>query len=140
MTFTVTVDLAATPEAAFALLSEPVRRPEWQASLRAVEMLTDGPTGVGTDVTWPGLRPLMEITCSEPGVRWSECGTWRGVVVDLVLDFTPSVPSGSGTTVTATGTTYAAGPLRPIGRVLDRLGPSAAREDLRRAGRLLGGE
>ncbi|NYG59664.1 uncharacterized protein YndB with AHSA1/START domain [Nocardioides daedukensis] len=137
MSFTLDVDFAASPAEAFALLSDPVRRPEWQSSLRTVQVLTEGPPRVGTrwhDVTWPGLRPLMEITVFEPEQRWAERGTWRGVTVDLLLDF---VATPTGTRVTATCTAYAVGLLRPVGPVLDRLGPLAARDDLRRAARIV---
>ncbi|KQY57010.1 hypothetical protein ASD30_12150 [Nocardioides sp. Root140] len=138
VTFTVSVDFAQAPDAVFAYLGDPARRAAWQASLRTVELLTDGPTGVGTawhDVTWPGVRPRMEITVFEPGVRWAERGTWHGLVVDLTLDF---VANGAGTTVRATASTYAPGWRRPLGWGLGLLGPVAARDDLRRAARLLG--
>ncbi|HEY9564893.1 MAG TPA: hypothetical protein VIR30_14100, partial [Nocardioides sp.] len=98
-----------------------------------------GPPRVGTrcyDVTWPGLRPLMEITVFEAGQRWAERGNWRGVTVDLLLDF---VATPAGTRVSATCSAYAVGVLRPVAPVLDRLGPLAARDDLHRAARIVSG-
>ncbi|MDT0203093.1 SRPBCC family protein [Nocardioides sp. AE5] len=143
MTFSVTVDFPVDPAAAFALLADPVRRPAWQSSLRRVTLLTEDPLGLGTrwiDHTWAGPAPTMEITCFDPGVRWSERGSWRGLVVDLVLDLTPGLGAAAGgTTITATTTTYAAGLWRPAGGLLELLGPRVARDDLRRAARLTAG-
>lgn len=139
MTFTVEVDFTAAPAQVFDFLGEPANRAQWQSSLRKVEMITAGPVGLGTrwhDVTWPGVRPLMEITVFEPHVRWAEQGTWRGLSVDLTLDF---IPLGTGTTVRGTASAYAPGWRRPLGLGLDLMGPAAARDDLRRATRILAG-
>lgn len=137
MTFTVEIGFTQSPLEVFDFLGDPSLRPKWQSSLRKVVLLTDTPTGIGTcwhDVTWPGVRPMMEITAFEPGVRWAERGTWRGLMVDLTLEF---LPASKGTTVSATASAYAPGWRRPIGWGLDLMGPVAARDDLRRAARLL---
>ncbi|WP_205304977.1 SRPBCC family protein [Nocardioides sp. 616] len=132
-----TVDVEAPVGRVFDYLSEPANRPAWQASLRRVDQLTDGPARIGTrwyDVTWPGMRPLMEITDWEQNVRWVELGRWRGLEVTLDLVFVPL--DEHRTRVRATTDVQAAGWSRPLGWVLDRTGPLAARDDLRRAGRL----
>ncbi|WP_067433838.1 SRPBCC family protein [Nocardioides jensenii] len=139
MTFNLDVDVARPPAEVFAWLADLRNRPRWQASLRGIELAGEPPYGVGTrwiDVTWPGVRPRMEVTGFEPGMWWAEQGRWHGLVVDLVLEF---LPSGAGTTVRATASTHAPGWRRPLGWALDRIGPVAARDDLRRAARLLEG-
>lgn len=137
MTFTVSVDCDRPPGEVFAWLSDLRNRPRWQASLRGVELAGEPPYAVGTrwiDVTWPGVRPRMEVTAFEPDRHWAERGTWHGLVVDLTLDL---LPHGAGTTMRATASTRAPGWRRPLGRALDLLGPVAARDDLRRAARLI---
>ena len=137
MSFTVTADFNQSPVEVFDFLGEPTHRPAWQSSLRTIADLSGGPTGVGTswyDVTRPGLRPYMEITVFEPGSAWAERGTWHGLVVDLHLVFTPN---GTGTTVRATASARGTGWRRLLARVLDVVGPYAARDDMRRAARCL---
>lgn len=137
MSFTVSVDFDQQPEAVFDWLADLRHRPLWQASLRAVELAGAAPYDVGTrwvDVTRIGVRPLMEVTRYEPTQRWAERGHWHGIDLDLDLTFTPIQ---SGTTVRATATTTAHGWRLPIGWGLRVLGPMAARDDLRRAARLM---
>lgn len=139
----VSVVLPHAVEDVFALLSEPARRPEWQGSLRAVELLTDGPTGVGTrlyDVTAvPGVRPLMEITEHEPNRSWAEVGAWGGVRGRLRMQFEGRTDARGSpeTMVSVTATVEAGSWRRPLAWVLALLGPPAIRSDLRRAGRVL---
>lgn len=137
MGFAVRLDVDRPVRRVFDYLADPANRPAWQSSLRRVEVLTEGEPRVGTqwyDVTWPGVRPLMEITVWEQDRRWAETGRWHGLEVDLDLELTPLSPSA--TRVVATTTTRAPGWRRPVGLVLDLLGPAAARSDLRRAARL----
>ncbi len=126
----------------FDFLADPATRPRWQSSLRAVELLTPGPPGVGTrwrDVTWPGLRPELEITAWETGRVWAEHGSWRGIEVDLRLRFTDLTSTGAhGTLVAPTTTVDAAGWRRPVEWGMATVGPLVARDDLRRARRILG--
>lgn len=133
---TITVDVAAPVDVAFAYLTDPERRPEWQSSLRRVEDL-NGDGGVGTtwrDVTSVGARPRMAVTDVQPGRTWAERGEWRGIAATLRLDF---APVATGTRVTATVDLTTPAPLRPAGAVLRRLAPYAVRADLRRAARQL---
>lgn len=137
MSFTVVVDFPQPVSVVFALLADPRRRPEWQSSLRGVELLAEDEPAVGSrwyDVTVVGVRPLMEITAWETDRYWAERGRWRGVEVELELLF-DELPGGSR--VRATATTRAPGWRRPVGLALAALGPMAARSDLRRAARLL---
>lgn len=136
------VDLGHPVARVFALLADPVKRPVWQASLRAVRLLTPGPPGIGTrwyDLTWPGPRPLLEITQWETDTLWVEHGTWRGVEVRLELGFTDLTCAGEPLTrVSATTVVDAPGWRSPIGWGMRAFGPLVARDDLRRAGRVLG--
>lgn len=141
--------IAAPPRTTFDYLAEPRHRAQWQSSLRAVDMLTDGPTRVGTrwvDRTRIGAAPQLEITVMTPpsatpssatvGV-WTEVGRWRGLTAMLTLTFTP-VPARHGATdvgvrIEVDGT----GPWRVPAMVLRALALPAVRVDLRRAARLI---
>lgn len=138
MRFGVTVSLPAPIDEVYALLADPTRRSEWQASLRRVEPVDPGPPRVGQrwyDVTAVGVRPLMELTELDPLRSWGETGTWRGVRVELRLGFTPS--ASSSTLVHGAVTASAPGLRRPVGWMLRLLGPAVVRHDLRTAGELL---
>ena len=88
------VQFPVPAEVAYDYLVDPTHRPEWQSSLRAVEL--DPPRGHGrsdghaglvareglrwTDVTRPGLRPRMELTLptdrvSRPRKRTNSSGS-----------------------------------------------------------------
>ena len=69
---------AAPRSAVFAYLSDPVNRPEWQASLKRVEVLDAGPPHVGqrwVDHVKVGPRFELQITGLEPDRLWAETGT-----------------------------------------------------------------
>jgi len=133
----VAVDFTVPVDVVFGYLSDPVRRPEWQGSLRRIEELR-GDGEVGTtwrDVTAVGARPRMEVTEVDPARSWAEVGRWRGIEASLRLGFA-AVPTG--TVVSATVDVATSLPQRPLGWVLRRLAPYAVRGDLRRAARALG--
>lgn len=95
------VAFAVSREAAFDYLTDPRNRPEWQWSLRAVEVLDDD-VGEGqrwVDVTWAGLRPRLRTTVFERPARWEEHGEWRGLRVRVALSFR-ATPSGCEVDVT----------------------------------------
>lgn len=135
MTVRLSLDLPQPPERVRAYLRDPATRPQWQSSLRRVADVR-GEGEVGTtwrDVTWPGLQPAMRVTEDTPA-RWTEEGTWRGVVATLTLDFTAS---GSGTRL---GVAAAVEPPRPFGFLrgpVEALAVRAIASDLRRAARFI---
>jgi hypothetical protein len=123
--------------AAFAYLADPRNRPEWQSSLRRVEMVDDGPARVGMrwrDHTAVGMAPQMEITALEPEVLWAETGRWRAFEAGLTLRF---APHRGGCSVDVELEVRAHGAVRPFGWAADRVGLLAVASDLRRAGRIL---
>ncbi len=138
-----TLRFAVPVDVAFAYLADPRHRPEWQSSLRRVELLEPRPPGapaephVGLrwrDHTVIAMAPEMTITALEPGVLWAETGRWRGIEADLTLRF---APHRRGCSVDAELEVRGRGVLRPVGRLGTAAGLLAVRSDLRRAGRLL---
>jgi hypothetical protein len=134
------VSFAVAPEVAFDYLADPANRPEWQSSLRSVDLLTDGPPRVGTtwvDRTWPGLNPRMETLVQDRPVRWSEVGHWHGLEAELVLAFSPRAVGGTDVVAEMT---FRGGPAwRPVAFVLGRISAAPVAADLRRAARILAG-
>ena len=131
------VTFAQPPEVVFDYLADPVHRPEWQSSLRAVRILDHGEPRVGQrwrDLTWAGVRPHMETTQLQRPTVWSETGTWFGVSADLTLRF---AAEGSGTSVEVSMDVRGRGPWALPAGVADRLADGAVAGDLRRAARIL---
>lgn len=140
------VDLPVSPEVAYDYLVDPANRAQWQSSLRAVEV--DGavvrPGDVApervraglewVDVTWPGLRPVMELTVDERPRRWVEVGRWHAVDADLTLTFTATQ---QGCRVAAEFEIRLPGLLAPLGPALTWVALFPVLADLRRAGRIL---
>jgi hypothetical protein len=135
----ISLPVAAPPGVVFDYLVDPRNRPEWQSSLRSVEVLDDGPVRLHLrwiDHTIVGARPRLAIaelrppSDEAPGV-WREVGRWRGLAADLTLRFTP-VDSGTR----LDGSVALTGPL-PVRLVLQLLAPRAIVADLRRAARIL---
>lgn len=141
-TFSLTI--AAPARDVFDYLSDPRRRPEWQASLRAVEPVDHASIGVGTrwvDHTVVGARPRLRIVemrapdgTGRPGV-WGEVGEWRGLRADLTLRFQDAGPDR--TLLTWSLALHGSAGWRPLRLVLQALAPGAVRSDLRRAARIL---
>ena len=132
------VAFAVPAEAAFDYLADPRNRPAWQSSLTRVDDV-DGEPRVGqrwTDVTRPGLRPVMETTELDRPRRWSEQGTWRAFSARLTLTFRPT--GADSCEVDFEFAVAGAGPRAPVGAVLTRLAVPAVAADLRRAARILG--
>jgi len=130
------VAFAVPAEVAFDYLVDPRNRPEWQSSLRTVEM-AEGQPRVGqewVDVTAAGIRPRMETTVLDRPRTWAEKGVWRNVEATLTLHFTPT---GAGCSVTADFVVRGRGIARPLGPVLTRAAVLAVPGDLRRAARVL---
>jgi uncharacterized protein YndB with AHSA1/START domain len=132
------VPFAQSPDVVFGYLADPRNRPEWQSSLRAVDLQDEGEPRVGMrwrDLTSAGVRPQLRITELTPYRVWSETGTWRGVTADLSLRFT-AVPGG--TRVTVEVDVRGSGVWAVVAPVVRRLAPGAITHDLARAARLLG--
>lgn len=135
-----TVRFDVPSEVAFDYLVDPVNRPEWQASLKAVELLDENPPHVGQrwyDVTRaPGVRPLMVLESMARPHVWVETGTWRGFEATLALSFEPK---SYGCEVSASFAIHGRGPGRLLGPLLTGGGAPAVRADLRHAARILAG-
>jgi hypothetical protein len=134
---TTSVAYAVPAEVAFAYLADPGNRPEWQSSLRGVEILDPGEPRVGMrwrDLTSARIVPDMVITAMETPVLWAETGQWRAFAADLNLRF---VPRETGCVVDAEFGVRGPGLLRPVAWAATRAGLFAVRSDLRRAGRIL---
>ena len=124
-------------DVAFAYLADPRNRPEWQSSLRGVELIDSGEPRVGMrwrDLTSARITPEMVITELEPGLRWAETGRWRAIDAILTLQFSPR-PDGCHVDVEFGVRGH--GLLRPVGWAATGAGLFAVRSDLRRAGRIL---
>jgi uncharacterized protein YndB with AHSA1/START domain len=125
------------PDVVFAYLADPRNRPEWQSSLRRVELIDDGQPRVGQrwlDHTAARIVPEMWITELETDVLWAETGRWHGIEADLTLRFAPHL---DGCTVDVEFEVRGKGFLRPVGLAASRAGLYAVRSDLRRAGQIL---
>ena len=122
---------------AFTYLADPRNRPEWQSSLRRVELIDEGAPRIGfrwLDHTAVGMAPEMVITELETDVLWAESGRWRAIEADLTLRF---APHREGCSVDAEFVVRGGGYLRPVGWAASAVGLFAVRSDLRRAGRIL---
>jgi uncharacterized protein YndB with AHSA1/START domain len=131
------VDFAVPVEVAFAYLADPRHRPEWQSSLRSVELLDDGEPRVGMrwrDHTAARIVPDMEITVMDPGRVWGEVGNWRAFSALLLLTFEPT-PTGCAVHVQFRVT--AGGLLTPFGWLASVGGVLPVRSDVKNAARIL---
>jgi uncharacterized protein YndB with AHSA1/START domain len=136
-TLTTHVEYDVPVDVAFAYLADPRNRPEWQSSLRSVDLIDDGAPRVGMrwrDLTSARIAPEMVITEMEPDVLWAETGRWKAIEAELTLGFAPR-PGGCRVAV-AFGV-RGRGLLRPIGWAATGAGLFAVRSDLRKAGRIL---
>jgi len=128
------VTFGVPAEVAFDYLADPRNRPEWQPSLRAVELI-DEAVGEGqrwVDVTVPGLRPVLQTVEFDRPRVWAERGTWRGVEAWVRLSFAPTA-TGCRVDLDAHVTGYG-----PVGPVLTRIGRLVGARDLNRAARIVG--
>ncbi|RNL77666.1 SRPBCC family protein [Nocardioides marmorisolisilvae] len=136
----ISVRFGVPAEVAFAFLVDPANRPLWQSSLRRVEDVTPAEPAVGqtwTDVTAAGVRPAMETTELVPSTRWTERGSWHGIIAELTLHVEPVA---SGCIVTPEFRVRGKGLLSPLGPMLTSLARLAVPGDLRRAAGLLARE
>ena len=128
-------------EQVFAYLSDPVNRPEWQASLRSVEVLDPGAPHVGqrwVDRVYAAPPFHLETTRLEPGRVWAEVGTSGPFTAHGTLLFEDASRDGvAGTVVTCTARVTARGPARPLALGAMVVAGLLVRIDLLRASRVL---
>jgi len=134
------VPFAVPVGTAFSYLSDPRNRPEWQSSLRSVELHDDGEPRVGmrwVDHTKVGLRFPLEITAQEPDRLWAERGDFGPFQATVVLEFAATT---TGSTVTADVRLVLRGPRITdlVSRPATHAAVLTAGADLRRAARILG--
>ena len=131
------VRFAVPLQVAYDYLADPRNRPEWQSSLKSVEMLDEGEPRVGMswlDQTSAGIVPRMEITVMEPGKVWAEVGVWRAFSALLVLGFEPSA---AGCVVDVRFRVSARGLLAPVGWLATGAAVPAVLIDVKKAARIL---
>jgi uncharacterized protein YndB with AHSA1/START domain len=127
-------------EVAFDYLVDPRNRPQWQSSLRRVELVDVGEPREGlrwVDVTRVGVRAQMTLVDVNRPELWSEWGEWRDRVrARLTLAF---VPSGVDRCLVVPDLVLGVdGWLGGVAvRVLRLAARPAVRADLRRAARIL---
>lgn len=131
------VELSVPVEVAYAYLSDPRNRPEWQSSLRSVTVPPDELPHVGQrwqETTSVGVKPRMEIVEMEQDSVWTETGTWRGVAATLRLRF---ARTPRGCRVEASGEVTGTGAWAVPAGIAGRLAGVAIAADLRKAGTLM---
>lgn len=136
--FTADVQMPVAADVAFRYLVDPRNRPEWQSSLRSVEVPVDEEPHLGQawlETTSVGVRPRMETTALTPFRLWTERGTWRGVTATLTLHFTDTA---AGSRVRAEGEVDGRGPWTVPAAAAGLLASTAIAADLRKAARILG--
>ena len=128
---------AVPVEVAFGYLADPRNRPEWQSSLRRVELVDEGPPRVGQrwrDLTAARIVPEMEITELSPASLGRDRHLARRSRPTSTLRFAPRSGTGARWRVVRGARR---GLLRPVGWAATGAGLPAVRSDLRRAGRIL---
>lgn len=131
------VEFDVPVDVAYAYLSDPRNRPEWQSSLKGVEMLYDGAPRVGMrwrDHTALRIVADLEITSMVAGEVWAESGRWRGLSAILLLTFEPTA---TGCSVDVRFRVRGRGLLAPVGWLATRAGLLPVVADVKRAARLL---
>ncbi|KRF34965.1 hypothetical protein ASG94_12550 [Nocardioides sp. Soil805] len=124
-------------EVAYAYLSDPRNRPQWQSSLRSVTVPVDEEPHLGQrwqETTSVGVRPQMEIIEMDPPLVWAERGSWRGVSATLTLGF---ARTPRGCRVEIRGDVGGRGVYVVPAAVAGRLAGLAVAADVRKAGRIL---
>ncbi len=126
---TASIDIARPPEDVFAYLDDLSRHGEWQASIRETQVLTEGPTRVGsrardTRQVPGGARPITyEITAHDPPRSVS----FRGVDGPVRVIGTATVTPADGGSRVAVELEFVG---RGLGKLLLPLVRSQARREL----------
>jgi uncharacterized protein YndB with AHSA1/START domain len=137
----VKVFVAAPRDRVFGYFADPVNRPEWQASLRRVEVLDPGDPHVGqrwVDHVY-GAPPFhLRTTRLEPGRLWAEEGTSGPFTAVATMVFEDETRDGvPGTRVTCEPRVTATGLARPLALGARAVAELLVRNDLARAARIL---
>ncbi len=140
------VFVAAPRQAVFDYFADPRNRPEWQASLRTVELLDplapDEEPYVGlrwVDKVKVGPPFELQISRLEPGELWSEVGSAGPFTAYGTLLFEDETRNGvAGTRVHCIARVHGRGVARPLGPAATALGVALVRVDLTRAAGVLG--
>ena len=132
--------VAAPRQQVYDYLADPRNRPQWQASLRRVEVLDDGPPRPG--VRWVDhvgrLRPLLRITHMEPGELWAEVGTVGPFTAYGTLLFADAERDGRpGTVVHCIARLHGHGPARALAPFAMAAAAVLVRNDLKRVAHIL---
>lgn len=121
--------------------ADPRNRPQWQASLRRVDVLDDGPPRAGTrwiDHVY-GAPPFhLEITRMDDGELWAEAGASGPFTAYGTLLFEDAVQDGvAGTGVHCIARVTGRGAARVLAPFAMAVAALLVRNDLRRAARIL---
>jgi hypothetical protein len=131
----------APRERVYDYLIDPRNRPEWQASLRRVEVLDGGAPHVGQ--RWVdhvhGAPPFhLRITAMQPGELWAEVGSSGPFTAYGTLLFEDAVRDGvRGTVVRCIARVTARGPARVLSPFATVIAGVLVRNDLARVARIL---
>jgi len=96
--FEASIEVAAPPEAVFAVYADVERWPVWTASVSKVERLDDGPLAVGarTRVRQPKLPvAVWQVTQLQPGRSFTWVARAPGLLTTALHVVTPSATGGS---------------------------------------------
>ena len=95
--------MAHPPERVFAVLADPVRRPEWQESTSDVVVLTPGPPALGMRwrETGAGIGTIeAEVVGFVPGELWEETGSADGGEGRITVRLRPEGEGGTRVSMT----------------------------------------
>lgn len=133
--------VAAPRDRVYAYFADPVNRPEWQASLKRVEVLDPGPPHPGQrwiDHVAVGPAFELQIIAMDEGSLWAEVGSTGPFTAFGTLLFEDATVDGAaGTKVTCVARVRARGPLLPLGWPATGMAALLVRNDLKRAARIL---
>ncbi len=136
-----TVFVPAPRARVFTYLADPVNRPQWQASLRRVEVLDPGEPRTGqrwVDHVHAAPPFHLAITRLEPGRLWQEVGTSGPFTAAGTLLFADETRDGVvGTRVTCVARVTARGLAKPLSVAAMGVAALLVRNDLKRAARIL---
>lgn len=101
-TFNIAIDIQASPERVWAVMSDLERWPEWTSSISSVQRLDQGPVAIGSraKVRQPKLLPTeWEITEWSPGAGFTWVTRRPGVAV-VARHTIEAIENGSRVTLT----------------------------------------